>query len=87
MRVIHFREISEIFDFSNMDSSNVLKENTKEYARDMGTQVVALCLRLLCVKFGGKLRCVEGDTVKLLRDVRIYGRKLRILPSKRGIFF
>ena len=51
-----------------MDSSNVLKENTKEYARVMGTQVVALCLRLLCVKFGAKPRCVEGDTVKILRD-------------------
>ena len=54
-----------------MDSSNVLIVNTKEYARVMGTKVVALCLRVLCIKFRANPRCVEGDTVKILRDVRI----------------
>ena len=63
--------LSEIFDFSNMDSSNVLIVNTKEYARAMGTKVVRLCLRVLCITFRANMRCVEGDTVKILRDVRI----------------
>ena len=54
-----------------MDSSNVLIVITKEYARDMVTKVVALCLRVLCIKFRADPRCVEGDTVKILRDVRI----------------
>ena len=54
-----------------MNWSNVLKVNTKEYARVMATKVVALRLRLLCIKYGANLRCVEGDTVKILRDVRI----------------
>ena len=79
--------LSEIFDFSNMDSSNDLIENTKEYASFMGTKVVTLCLRVLCIKFRANPRCVEGDTVKRLRDVRILGKNLRKLPSKRGIIF
>ena len=54
-----------------MDSSNDLKVKTKEYARVMGTKVVALCLRLQCVKFRANPRCVEVDTVKILRDVLI----------------
>ena len=70
-----------------MDSSNVLIVNNKEYARVMGTKVVALCLRVLCIKFRADPRCVEGDTVKILRDVLIQGKNLRKLPSKRGIFF
>ena len=45
--------------------------NTKEYARVMGTKVVALRLRVLCIKFRKDPRCVESDTVKILRDVRI----------------
>ena len=45
--------------------------NSKEYARLMGTKVVALCLRVLCIKFHEYPRSVEGDTVKILRDVRI----------------
>ena len=63
--------LSEIFDFSNMNSSNVLKVNSKKYARVMGTKVVALCLRLLCIKYRTYPRCLEGDTVKILRDIRI----------------
>ena len=70
-----------------MDSSNVLIVNTKEYARAMGTKVVALCLRVLCIKFRAHARCVEGDTVKILRDERTKGKNLRKLLSKRGIFF
>ena len=54
-----------------MDSSNVLIVNTKEYARAMGTKVVRLCLRVLCIKIRTNPRFVEGDTVKILRDVRI----------------
>ena len=53
----------------------------------MGTKVVALCLRVLCIKFGAYPRCVEGDTVGKLRDVLIQGKNLRKLPLKRGIFF
>ena len=45
--------------------------NTKEYKRVMVTKVVALCLRVLCIKFRANPRCVEGNTVKILRDVRI----------------
>ena len=45
--------------------------NTKEYARVMGTKVVALCLRLQCVKFRANPRCVDVDTVKIQRDVLI----------------
>ena len=59
-----------------MDSSNVLIVNTKEYARVMGTKVVALCLRVLCIKFRANPRCVEGDPIKILRDVRISGKNL-----------
>ena len=70
-----------------MDSSNVFIVITKEYARDMVTKVVALCLRVLCIKFRADPRCVEGDTVKILRDVLIQGKNLRKLPLKRGIFF
>ena len=58
-------------DFSSMNWSNVLKVNTKEYGRVMATKVVALRLRLLCIKYGANPRCVEGDTVKILGDVRI----------------
>ena len=54
-----------------MDSSNVLIVNPKEYARVMGTNVVGLCLRVLCITFRANPSCVEGDTVKILRDVRI----------------
>ena len=54
-----------------MDSSNVLIVNTKEYARVMGTKVVGLCLRVLCIKIRTNPRFVEGDTVKILRDGRI----------------
>ena len=54
-----------------MDSSNDLKVKAKESARVMGTKVVALSLRLQCVKFRANPRCVEGDTVKILRDVLI----------------
>ena len=54
-----------------MNWSNVLKVNTKEYARVMATKVVALRLRLLFLKYGAIPSCVEGDTVKILRDVRI----------------
>ena len=54
-----------------MDSSNVLIVNTKEYARVMGTKDVGLCLRALCLKVRANPRCLEGDTVKVLRDVRI----------------
>ena len=54
-----------------MDSSNVLIVNTKEYARVMGTKVVCLCHRDLCIKIRANPRCVEGDTVKILRDVLI----------------
>ena len=54
-----------------MDSSNVLILNTKEYARVMGTKVVDLCLRVLCIKIRANPSCVEGNTVKILRDVRI----------------
>ena len=50
--------------------------NTKEYARDMGTKVVALCLRVLCIKFRAHPRFVKGETVKILRDVRILGKNL-----------
>ena len=50
---------------------NVLKENTKEYARVMATKVVALRLWLLCIKDGANPRCEEGDTVKILKDLRI----------------
>ena len=53
----------------------------------MGTKVVALCLRFLCIKFRANPRCEEGITVKILRDVLIQGKNLRKLPSKRGIFF
>ena len=45
--------------------------NTKEYARVMGTKVVGLCLRVLCIKLRANPRCVEGDTVRIVRDVRI----------------
>ena len=45
--------------------------NTKEYTRVMATKVVALRLWLLCIKDGANPRSVEGDTVKILRDVRI----------------
>ena len=48
-----------------------MKVKTKEYARVMGTKVVALCLRLPCVKSRANPRCVEGDAVKILRDVLI----------------
>ena len=54
-----------------MDSSNVLIVNTKEYARVMGTKVVDLCLRVLCIKYRAYPTGLEGDTVKILRDVRI----------------
>ena len=54
-----------------MVSSNVLIVNTKEYARVMGTKFVALCLRVLCIKFRANPRCVEGDTVKIQKDVLI----------------
>ena len=54
--------------------------NTKEYARVMGTKVVGLSLRVLIIKLRANPRCVEGDTVKILRDVRIEGKKLRKLP-------
>ena len=70
-----------------MDSSNVLIVNNKEYARVMGTKAVALCLRVLCIKFRADPRCVVGDTVKILRDVLIQGKNLGKLPSKRGISF
>ena len=63
--------LSEIFDFSNMDSSDVFIVNTKEYARVMGTKVVALCLRVLCVKFRANPSWVEGDRVKIMWDVLI----------------
>ena len=49
-----------------MDSSNVLIVSNKEYARVMGTKVVTLCLRVLCVKFRASPSWVEGDTVKIL---------------------
>ena len=42
-----------------MESSNVLIVNTKEYARVLGTKFVALCLRVLCIKFRANPRCVE----------------------------
>ena len=58
-------------DFSIMNWSNVLKVNTKENARVMGTKVVALYLRLLCIKYRAYPRCLEGDKDKILRDVRI----------------
>ena len=54
-----------------MDSSNVLIVNTKEYARVMGTKVVGLCLRVLCIKVRANTRCLEGDTVTIVREVRI----------------
>ena len=54
-----------------MDWSIVLIVNTKEYARVMGTEVVALCLRVLCIKLRANPRCVEGDTVKIQKDVLI----------------
>ena len=54
-----------------MDSSNDLKVKTKEYARVVGIKLVALCLRLQCVKFRGNPRCVEGDINKIQRDVLI----------------
>ena len=54
-----------------MDSNNVLIVNAKEYARAMGTKYVALSLRVLCIKLRGNPRCVEAETVKILRDVRI----------------
>ena len=54
-----------------MVSSNVLIVNTKESARVMATKVVALRLWLLCIKDGANPKCVEGDTVKILRDVQI----------------
>ena len=54
-----------------MDWSIVLIVNNKEYARVMGTKVVALCLRVLCIKLRENPRCVEGDRVNILRDVRI----------------
>ena len=48
-----------------------MKVKTKEYERVLGAKVVALCLRLQCVKFRAKPRCVEVDTVKILIDVLI----------------
>ena len=45
--------------------------NTKEYARVMVRKVVALCLSILRIKFRENPKCVEGDTVEILRDVRI----------------
>ena len=54
-----------------MNWSSVLKVNTMEYARVMGTKVVDLCLRLLCIKYRAYPTCLEGDTVKILRDLRI----------------
>ena len=52
-----------------MDASNVLIVNTKEFERVMGTKFVAPCLRVLCIKFRANPRCLEGDTIKILRDV------------------
>ena len=72
--------LSEIFDFSNINWRNVLKSNTMEYARVMGTKVIALCLILLCIKYRVYLRCLEGNTIKILRDVRILGNNFRKLP-------
>ena len=54
-----------------MDSSNDLNVKTKESARVMGRKVVALCLRLQCVKFRTNPRYVEVDIGKILRDVLI----------------
>ena len=48
-----------------------MKVKTKEYARVMGTKVVALCLRLQRVKLSSNPRSVEVDTIKILRDVLI----------------
>ena len=48
-----------------------MKVKTKEYAKIMGTKVVALCLRLPYVKFRANPRCVEGNIGEILRDVLI----------------
>ena len=69
-----------------MVSSNVLIVNTKEYARVLGTKVVALCLRVLCIKFRANPRWVEVIQSKYSETYEDKEKPCENCHKKRDIF-
>ena len=70
-----------------MDWSIVLIVNTKDYARVMGTKVVALCLRVLCIKFRANPRCVEVIQSKYSEMYEYKEKTCENCPQKGEFFF